>query len=31
MQAEAPTLFGDYTIEALPDGSEVARTAWEKV
>jgi thymidylate synthase (FAD) len=31
MQAEAPTLFGDYTIETLPDGGEVARTAWEKV
>jgi thymidylate synthase (FAD) len=31
MQAEAPTLFADYTIEKQPDGSEVARTAWEKV
>jgi thymidylate synthase (FAD) len=31
MQAEAPTLFGDYVIEKLPDGSEVARTTWEKV
>jgi thymidylate synthase (FAD) len=31
MQAEAPTLFGDYTIETLPDGSEVASTAWQKV
>jgi thymidylate synthase (FAD) len=31
MQQEAPTLFGDYTIDTLPDGSEVARTAWEKV
>jgi thymidylate synthase (FAD) len=31
MQAEAPTLFGDYTIETLPDGSDVARTDWEKV
>jgi len=31
MQAEAPTLFGDYAIETLPDGSEVTRTAWEKV
>jgi len=31
MQAEAPTLFADYAIETLADGSEVARTAWEKV
>jgi thymidylate synthase (FAD) len=31
MQAEAPTLFADYVIETLPDGGEVARTAWEKV
>ncbi len=31
MQAEAPTLFGDYEIARLEDGTEVARTAWEKV
>jgi thymidylate synthase (FAD) len=31
MQREAPTLFGDYEIVALDDGTEVARTAWEKV
>ena len=31
MQQEAPTLFGDYEIVRLEDGTEVARTAWEKV
>lgn len=31
MQREAPTLFGDYEIVTLDDGTEVARTAWEKV
>jgi len=31
MQQEAPTLFGDYEIVCLEDGTEVARTQWEKV
>src|SRR3990172_572833 len=31
MQREAPNLFGDYRIETLPDGTEVARTDFEKV
>jgi thymidylate synthase (FAD) len=31
MQKEAPNLFGDYRIETLPDGTEVARTDFEKV
>jgi thymidylate synthase (FAD) len=31
MQQEAPTLFGDYEIARLEDGTEVARTAFEKV
>jgi hypothetical protein len=31
LQHEAPTLFGDYTIHKLPDGSEVARTPHRKV
>ena len=31
MQQEAPTLFGDYEIARLEDGTEVARTAWQKV
>lgn len=31
MQAEAPNLFGDYIIERLEDGTEVARTPFEKV
>ncbi|MBI1885268.1 MAG: FAD-dependent thymidylate synthase [Chloroflexi bacterium] len=31
MQAEAPTLFGDYEIVRLDDGTEVARTQFEKV
>ncbi|MEW6253016.1 MAG: FAD-dependent thymidylate synthase [Planctomycetota bacterium] len=31
MQAEAPNLFGDYRIERLADGTEVARTEHRKV
>ncbi|MBK9129007.1 MAG: FAD-dependent thymidylate synthase [Phycisphaerales bacterium] len=31
LQQEAPALFGDYRIERLPDGSEVARTDHRKV
>jgi thymidylate synthase (FAD) len=31
MQKEAPHIFGDYRIERLPDGTEVARTEHEKV
>lgn len=31
MQQEAPTLFGDYEIARLEDGTEVAKTGWEKV
>jgi len=31
MQQEAPTLFGDYEIVRLEDGTEVTRTAFEKV
>lgn len=31
MQREAPTLFGDYSIEALPDGSRKASTSHRKV
>jgi thymidylate synthase (FAD) len=31
LQQEAPTLFGDYEIVRLEDGTEVARTAFEKV
>jgi thymidylate synthase (FAD) len=31
MREEAPTLFGDYEIETLEDGTEVARTQYEKV
>ena len=31
MQREAPNLFKDYRIETLPDGTEVARTDFEKV
>ena len=31
MQREAPGLFGDYTIERLPDGSEIARTEHRKI
>jgi len=31
LQREAPNLFGDYRIEALPDGTFVARTEHRKV
>ncbi len=31
MQREAPSLFGDYEIVRLEDGTEVARTPFEKV
>ena len=31
LQAEAPNVFGDYTIEKLADGTEVARTPHQKV
>jgi thymidylate synthase (FAD) len=31
LQDEAPSLFGDYTVEALGDGTEVARTPHRKV
>ncbi len=31
LQAESPNLFGDYRIERLPDGSEVAVTEHRKV
>jgi len=31
LQRESPALFGDYTIERLPDGAEVARTPNRKV
>ncbi|GBD12120.1 Flavin-dependent thymidylate synthase [bacterium HR24] len=31
MQREAPSIFGDYRIERLPDGTEVARTDHRKV
>jgi thymidylate synthase (FAD) len=31
MQAEAPNIFGDYRIERLPDGREIAVTDNEKV
>lgn len=31
LQEEAPSLFGDYTIQKLPDGTEVARTPHRKV
>ena len=31
MQREAPNLFADYEIVRLPDGTEVARTQFEKV
>jgi len=31
LQQEASTLFGDYEIVRLEDGTEVARTAFEKV
>ena len=31
LQEEAPNIFGDYTLETLDDGSEVARTPHRKV
>lgn len=31
VQAESPSIFGDYAIEKLADGTEVARTAHRKV
>ena len=31
MQREAPSMFGDYDIVRLEDGTEVARTPYEKV
>jgi thymidylate synthase (FAD) len=31
MQKEAPSMFGDYAVVELPDGTEVARTPHEKV
>ena len=31
LQREAPTLFGDYEIVRLEDGTEVAQTQWQKV
>jgi thymidylate synthase (FAD) len=31
MQAESPTLFGDYEIVTLPDGTEAAKTPHRKV
>jgi len=31
MQKEAPSMFGDYQVVELPDGTEVARTEHEKV
>lgn len=31
MQAESPSMFGDYNIVRLDDGTEVARTRFEKV
>lgn len=31
LQQEAPSVFGDYTLERLPDESEVARTKFQKV
>ncbi|PZS05734.1 MAG: FAD-dependent thymidylate synthase [Chloroflexi bacterium] len=31
MRQEAPSLFGDYTVEVLPDGSEAATTVHKKV
>jgi thymidylate synthase (FAD) len=31
LQQEAPNVFGDYTLERLADGSEVARTSHRKV
>jgi len=31
LQQEAPSVFGDYALERRPDGSEVARTKFQKV
>ena len=31
LRQDAPNIFGDYTLERLPDGSEVARTPHRKV
>lgn len=31
MQREAPNIFGDYSVETLPDGREIAVTPHEKV
>jgi thymidylate synthase (FAD) len=31
MQKEAPSMFGDYRVVELPDGTQVARTPHEKV
>jgi thymidylate synthase (FAD) len=31
MQKEAPSMFGDYAVVELADGTEVARTPHEKV
>jgi thymidylate synthase (FAD) len=31
MQAEAPSIFGDYSLESLGDGTYAARTAYQKV
>ena len=31
LQEEAPLLFGDFTIEQLPDGTEIATPAYSKV
>jgi thymidylate synthase (FAD) len=31
MQREAPSLFGDYDVVTLPDGTQVVRTEHEKV
>jgi thymidylate synthase (FAD) len=31
LQGEAPNIFGDYTLETMPDGSQVARTPHRKV
>jgi len=31
MQKEAPSMFGDYAVVELADGTQVARTPHEKV
>lgn len=31
LQEEAPTIFGDYEIDTLPDGTQVAKTRFRKV